>query len=130
VIALSCESSAQSNLVKKKSKIVRKSNILLSARYEGKLVFYQLNLRDKHYFDIYENVLLKKEYYAGNWRSKNDTITISYIDNHKSNSFGNIITIDSLNKKLFMHRDSLPRLEFVIDSIYWKSIELKHQGPK
>lgn len=113
-----CGIGKEARYIKKRSKIIRESKILISGKYSGEMVVYTLNLRENNFFDIVGYVLISNEYYAGTWCRENGKIRLNYINGHKSRAFQDYLIIDNHKNALVMEKEDSSNLNFFIDSLY------------
>lgn len=80
----------------KRYKYIRKTEILLSAYYEGTQNNARLNLRKNNIFDLKWNTFLGTSYYVGNWKKMDtsDTICLSYFEKLKPIDFDTTIVYE------------------------------------
>ncbi len=117
IILTSCVGVKESRIIKRKSKIIQDSDVLLSAGSEGAVSSFNFNIRENYFFNINESVMFWWDYYAGTWMKKNDTIYLHYINNHKRDDLLDYIYIDPLDNKLVVPR---------IDSLYPLRLEISY----
>ena len=111
----------ESKTIKRKSKIIRDSEVLLKAGSNSTASFFRFTLRDNCFFTIDEGVMFWWDYYAGTWIMKNDTIYLHFINEHKRVGLLNYIYIDSIDNKLVIPTiDSTRTLKV---DIYYNKLE-------
>lgn len=79
VVMFSC-SDKTSRILKRDTKIIRKSDVLKRIVYEGEVSNKTLLLRKNGLFDLESSLLLKASYYAGIWNVNNDTLKLRFFD--------------------------------------------------
>jgi hypothetical protein len=79
----SCVGEKESRRIKRGSRVIRQSKVLLFATHENAVSFFNLYLRENKFFTIRTNSLYWHDFYAGTWTENNDTIRLNYIDGHK-----------------------------------------------
>lgn len=101
-ILCSCVGNKESREIKRKSKIIEESEILLQASSDGAASYMIFKLRENRFFNIDEGVMFWWDYYAGTWEMSEDTLNLNYINSHKRDDLLNCAIIDTVNSIIFI----------------------------
>ncbi|MEM6265715.1 MAG: hypothetical protein AAGI38_24655 [Bacteroidota bacterium] len=109
----SCAMTKEGKRIKRGSKVLRDSQVLLYASWEGTVGHLNLAIRTNNFFTMNEFAFFVWEFYAGTWTRSNDTIHLNYIDGHKRSDLLDYVLVDE--KEIRLTRiDSLPPIRLMI----------------
>lgn len=99
IIIASCASTANDRRMKKRTKIIRETEIIVSGINYSVIATFEINIRKQKVFDFSLSSLVWS-YYAGTWTLSGDTLFLDYFLNHKPTSFSDTAYIDKQNSEI------------------------------
>ena len=112
ILLSSCASSSFDRKIKRESKIIRESEVIVSAGKSSIISNIQLNIRKCNVFDLKISGNYW-EYYSGTWMLKNDTLVLKYFNGHKPLFYSTRAYCDKNNKELIFKYEINQNIKFV-----------------
>lgn len=108
----SCASTVADRRMKKKTKIIRETETIVSGIKHSEIATFEINIRKQKVFDLSLSGLTW-QYYAGTWSMKGDTILLDYFLNHKPEFFSSDTAyIDKQKTEIFFKPKTGFKYEF------------------
>jgi len=101
LILSSCASTKKDRIVKRQSKIIRETGVIIYAEKQTVVSNIRLMIREHHVFDLFQSGVFW-EYYSGTWSYRSDTLFLDYFKNHKPIFSSNYALVDTIDKKIVL----------------------------